>query len=343
MKKVIAIILVTLFSLAALAGCTQTATPADTTPASTSGTDSTTAPTIDWPTKPITLLIGYSAGGSSDLGGRILAATLEKYLGQPVIVENVPGSGSWIAWNQLLYNRPKDGYTFALTNLSMLYGAYDEANPREETIDDFEVMANQAIDYQVISIRSDETRFTDFASLIEYAKENELLVACSSTGVTSGDGTIAKMLEKEFGCKITIVPVEGSKDAETMFISKNTDLLFGNVGDALIGNQNGDFKTIVVFGEERSELMPDVPTAIETGICDYVSFSARGYSYAKGVDSAIVAKMTDALAKAIEDPECAQKMNEMGVEVKLYTGEEYLELLESQLDDRLEIWGIAKK
>jgi len=299
--------------------------------------------TSTWPNKPVTLMVGYSAGGSSDLGARFLARSLEKELGQPVVVENKPGSASWVAWNQLLYNIPKDGYTFALTNLSILFGAYDEKNPRKETIDSFELMANQAIDYQVIAIRSDETRFSDFKSLIEYSKKNDLLVAAASTGITSGDTSIGKMMENEFGSKITIVPVAGSKDAETMFVSKNTDILFGNVGDTTVGHNSGSFKIIVVFGEERSMQIPEVPTAIETGLCDYVSFSARGYSYAKGVDPSIVEKMTKALAKAIEDPECVANMNKMGVEVKLYTGEKYKNLLNKQLDQRLKIWGVVKK
>jgi tripartite-type tricarboxylate transporter receptor subunit TctC len=296
----------------------------------------------DWPAKPVTLLVGYSAGGSSDLGARFLAQSLEKYLGQPIVVENRPGSASWIAWNQLLHNTPKDGYTFALTNLSMVYGAYDQTNPRKETIDDFELLANQAIDYQVVAIRKDETRFSDYATLIEYTKKNDVLVAAPSSGIMSGEASIGKMMEKDFGSKIIIVPVEGSKDAETMFISKNTDVLFGNVGDSAIGHKNGDFKVIVVFAEERSKMLPDVPTAKELGLGDYVSFSARGYSYARGVDPAIAAKMRDALAKAIDDPEHIKRMNEMGAEVKLYVGDEYRSVLEGQLDSRLEIWGISK-
>ena len=297
---------------------------------------------VAWPTKPVTLLVGYSAGGSSDLGARFLAKALEKHLGQPVIIENKPGSASWIAWNQLLYNTPKDGYTFALTNLSMVFGAYDKTNPRKEGIDDFELLANQAIDYQVIAIHKDESRFSDYASLIEYAKANDILVAAASTGITSGESSIAKMMEKEFGSKVIVVPVEGSKDAETMFVSKNTDILFGNVGDTTIGHNSGDFKVIVVFAKERSAMLPEVPTAVELGLGDYVSFSARGYSYAKGVDPAIVSRMTEALAKAIEDPDHLKAMNDMGVEVKLLVGEEYRNVLEEQLGERLEVWGISK-
>ena len=184
-----------------------------------------------WPEKPITLVCGYSAGGSSDLGCRYLATALEKQLGVPVMVENRPGGGSWVAWNRVLHNTPKDGYTFTLVNLSTVFGHYDKKNPRKETINDFELLANQAIDYQVVAIRPNETRFHDYKSLIEYAKDHELLVAAASTGIRSGEASIAKYMEKYHGAKVKVVPVGGAGDANTMFIAGNVDFLIANVGD----------------------------------------------------------------------------------------------------------------
>lgn len=224
----------------------------------------------NWPTKPITLVCGYSAGGSSDLGCRYLAAALEKQLGVPVVVENRPGSGSWVAWNRFLHNTPTDGNTFALVNLSAVFGHYDDKTPRKETIDDFELLANQAIDYQVIAIRPDEKRFTDYKSFLEYAKNNELLTAASSTGITSGEASVARMLEKFHGAKVSVVPVGGAGDANTMFISGNIDFLIGNVGDVTLNPEN--YKVIVLFANERDEQLPDVPTEKELGLGDYVSF-----------------------------------------------------------------------
>ena len=294
----------------------------------------------DWPAKPITLVCGYSAGGSSDLGCRYLAAALEKQLGVPIVVENRPGSGSWVAWNRFLHNTPKDGYTFALVNLGAIFGHYDDANPRKETIDDFELLANQAIDYQVIAIRPDETRFSDYKSFIEYAKNNELLTTAASTGMVSGEASVAKMLEKIHGAKIAVVPVGGSSDSNTMFISGNVDFLIANVGDVVLNPEN--YKVIVVYSNERVSQLPDVPTEKELGVGDYTSFSARGYAYMKGVAPEIVAKMTEALKVAITDKECVENMNKMGVNVELYAGDEYKKLLEDQLDQRCEIWGVQR-
>ena len=340
MKKLVSMLLAATmaFSMVACGG-----SDASSTPASSTADASSTASQSDgsWPSKPITLLCGYSAGGSSDLGCRYLAEALKNDLGVPVIVENVPGSGSWLAWNQLLHNTDPDGYTFALVNLSALYGHYYETNPREDTIDDFELLANHVIDYQVLCIRSDETRFSDYASLVKYAQENPLVMASATTSITSGDGTVAKMLQKEHNCQLTVIPVDGASDATTMFLAGETDFLSANVGDVMEAEENG-YKPIVVFADERSKYLPDVPTAKETGVDDYVSFSARGYAYMKGVDQAIVDRMTQALEDAFEDPDYQKNMEAMGAELKLYTGDEYKALLDEQLDTRLEIWDVQK-
>lgn len=343
MKKLLSILLTAAMVLA-LSGCGKgsASQTTATTAAAASGTAQASSQTTgEWPSKAITLLCGYSAGGSSDLGCRYLAEALKTELGVPVIVENVPGSGSWLCWNQLLHTTDKDGYTFAMVNLSALYGHYDETNPREETIDSFELLANHVIDYQVLAIRNDETRFTDYASFVEYAKNNNVLMAAATNNITSGDGTVAKMLQKNHGCQITVVPVDGSSDAATMFLSGETDILSANVGDVMEAEENG-YHPIVIFAPERSEFIPDVPTSAETGVDDYVSFSARGYAYMPGVDQAIVDRMTEALVKAYEDEGYQKNMAAMGAQLELYTGDEYRQLLENQLDSRLKLWDVQK-
>ena len=345
MKKLIAFALA-LVMLLAFAACTKSTTPTTAAPEKQE-TKTEAAPAAEakadtnWPTKPITLLCGYSAGGSSDLGCRYLAEALREELGQPVVVENVPGSGSWLAWNQLLQTTDKDGYTFALVNLSALYGHYDTTNPREHTIEDFELLANHVIDYHVLCIRNDETRFSDYASLVEYAKNNNIIFAAATNNITSGDGTVAKMLEVKHGCKITVIPVDGASDATTMFLAGETDILSANVGDVMDAAENG-YHPIVIFAPERSSYIPDVPTSAETGVDDYVSFSARGYAYMKGVDQKIVDRMIEALTKAFNNQKYQEQMAAMGAQTKLYTGQEYKDLLNSQLDSRLEIWGVSK-
>ena len=107
--------------------------------------------------------------------------------------------------------------------------------------------------------------------------------------------------------------MDGASDATTMFLAGETDFLSANVGDVMEAEENG-YKPIVVFADERSKYMPDVPTAKETGVDDYVSFSARGYAYMKGVDQAIVDRMTQALEDAFEDPDYQKNLRRSGSE-----------------------------
>ena len=333
MKKLMAILLALamMLGLCACGGSQGEAAASADTKASGSG---------EWPNKAITLLCGYSAGGSSDLGCRYVAEALKEELGVPVIVENVPGSGSWLAWNQLLNTEP-DGYTFALINLNAMFGHYDETNPRETTIDDFDLLANHVIDYQVLAIRSDETRFHDYASLVEYAKSNPLIVASATNNITSGDATVAKHLSKDLGCQLTVVPVDGASDATTMFLAGETDFLSANVGDVMEAEENG-YKPIVVFAPERTAYLPDVPTSAETGVDDVVLFSARGYAYMQGVDPAIRDRMEEALVKAFDNETYQKNMAAMGAQLALYEGDAYKQLLLDQLDYRLELFDVQK-
>lgn len=292
----------------------------------------------DWPNGTITIMCGSAAGGSTDLANRLVAAELEKKFGVPVIVENVTGSAGWVCWNRVLKNTPKDGYYLTAINLNTALGHYRQNDPLPETIDDFILLANQAYDCGMIGILKDETRFNDFASFVKYAQNNEVLIATNSSDITSGAGGIVKWMEKTLGCKFINVPIDGATDELQLFHSKNIDVRIADVSDAY---RDSEMRAIVTFGEERRKYMPDVPTVRELGY-DYEIFSCRGYAYAAGVDPVIVEKMQNALAEVIVNPAVISKMDEYGIQTILYTGEEYKKLITDAVDQRLEVWGIAK-
>ena len=126
-----------------------------------------------------------------------------------------------------------------------------------------------------------------------------------------------------------------------MFLAGETDILSANVGDVMEAEENG-YRPIVIFAPERSEFLPDVPTSAETGVDEYVSFSARGFAYMPGVDQAIVDRMTEALTNAFYNEDYQKNMAAMGAQLELYTGDDYKQLLEDQLDTRLELWDVQK-
>lgn len=295
----------------------------------------------DYPSKTITLLCGYAAGGSSDLLCRILANSLQEKIGQTVIVENLTGGGGWVCWNEMIKNRQPDGYTFCLVNTPNYdLGKYDTANPREYDYLALDLLCNEVSDYNVIAIRADEDRYTDMASLIEYAKDNFLLVGASASGVMSDDGTIVERLNREFGTQIELVTTTGAKDNETFLLNKSADLLVGNVSDVLTGKQNGTFKVICVFAPERVSLMDDVPTCEELGFGEIVGSSSRGYAFPQGVDPEIRETFYKALTEAVNDPETIAQLEAIGAVTNFVPQEEYADFLLNDIETAKAIYDI---
>lgn len=296
----------------------------------------------EFPTDTITLVCPFSAGGGTDIGARNMATALSNELGVNVVVENQTGSGGWVAWTDLITGDYSDGYTIGLINHNYAMGELDDVNPREYNLDDVQVLYNQAIDYNVMAIRSDESRFTDLDSFIEYGKSNPVIVSAQATGITDGDATTAQWFSNNFGTQITVVPVDGASDSRGMFLSGDTDVFFASVSDVLNSYKNGEMKIICVFSDERSSFLPDVPTIEEACGESYVAFAARGYFYPNGVDAEIVATMTEAMQNAMATDEYKQNMEALGLQLDTTAGEDFKALLESQVDARKEIWGVTE-
>lgn len=296
----------------------------------------------EFPTDTITLVCPFSAGGGTDIGARNMATALSNELGVNVVVENQTGSGGWVAWTDLITGDYSDGYTIGLINHNYAMGELDDVNPREYNLDDVQVLCNQAIDYNVMAIRSDESRFTDLDSFIEYGKSNPVIVSAQATGITDGDATTAEWFKQNFGTQITVVPVDGASDSRGMFLSGDTDVFFASVSDVLNSYKNGEMKIICVFSDERSSFMPDVPTIEEACGQSYVAYAVRGYFYPNGVDAEIVATMTEAMQNAMATDEYKQNMESLGLQLDTTAGDDFRALLESQVDARKEIWGVTE-
>ena len=137
-----------------------------------------------------------------------------------------------------------------------------------------------------------------------------------------------------------MVPVDGASDGRSMFLAGDTDVYFASVGDVYIQHNSGDLKAVCVFAPERSEFLPDVPTMQEANGGDLIAFACRGFFYPAGVDDAIVEKMRDVMLQCMEDPDYIASMESMGLQIDTTSGDEYADLLNSQLDMRKEVWGV---
>lgn len=290
----------------------------------TEGTD-TSSEYASYPEEPITVIVAYGAGGGTDISARILLPYVEKELGVPLNVVNITGGSGWVGWTELL-NSPKDGYTIAYINTPTVITGYlnPEVN-RDNHIDDFELIANHVIDYGVLVIRPDDTRFSNLEEIIEYAKENEVTV--TTTGLASDDHIAALKMNEEFGTKFVPVHDTGFGTSKAAVLGGHVDAMFVNVGDVFVDHERGELKTVAVLAPERSELMPDVPTVEEITGKEVYNWASRGVAAAKGVPEEIIEKLNKAFLKAMEDEELNSKIKEVGLAMVPLDREEYYEFL----------------
>lgn len=287
-------------------------------PADSQGSD------IEFPTKPITLVIPWAAGSSGDNGARILMPFVEEELGgASITVINNPGASGWLGWDEVAAAEP-DGYTISLLTLPSFYGGYmNPANERTTNLDNFQMIANQVSDWATLYCQAGESRWTDFNSMLEYAKTNELVIGAS--GVDSDDNMMVERLKKLHpDIKLSTVQGTSSGEVKPMLLGGHIDLWMANVGDAAAQVASGEISALCVFAPEACEMLPGVPTYQELTGNDLSAGSDRGYFMPAGADPAVVQKLQDAFEKAINNPEHIAAMTDLGINVNYMSGDDLL-------------------
>lgn len=324
MRKIFAMLTVVALFTTLLAGCAQGPQKSTNTPK----TDQSTAQQIDWPKKPITLIVPYAAGGGTDLSARILKPYLEKELGVSVVVENKPGGGGWVGWSALATSKP-DGYTIGYMNFpNVIAGYLNPSMKRTENLDSFQFIINHVVDAGVIAIRPDEKRFTNIKELVEYAKNNDLTM--NTSGVGSANHFVGVQMNKQLGMKFRFVQTDGTAQAIPNVLGGHVDVLVAGISETMEMLKNGQLKPIAVFGSQRVPQLPDVPTINEAVGAKTEKFISRGIAGPKGIDSQIVAKLEAAFEKAEKNAEHIKKIGDVGMEVETTKGDAYKQLLKKQ-------------
>lgn len=353
MKKLIALALAAAMALS-LAACGSNSKPSNNGSSNTAspGTQSSAQPgaassgepsggsweEINWP-NPMTLYVGYSAGGASDLMARCMADALSRKLGVSVVVEDMPGSGSWLMYTFLQEKAPKDGSALCLINMGSVSGYINPEEHRPYGKNDFEYLTCQVSDPEALAIRPNETRFHDIPSLIEYAQENEIFVSGGADNL-SDTNCFVEFMRQNYNTKITIVPADGSGDDRSMFLAGDTDIMSTSLSE--LGPNNGtDYNVLMIYQTERSEDYPDIPCSKELGY-EWIGFSARGYAYAKGVDSKIVDAMRDVMVDIYHnDQTYLDAMAAIDMPMHLSIGETWVDELWTATRYKFDLWGYS--
>jgi putative tricarboxylic transport membrane protein len=275
-----------------------------------------------YPTKPVSLMVAYPAGGSTDVGARILAFIAEKDLGQPLVVLNKAGAGGQVGWTELARQKP-DGYYIGFINLPATNTVILDPD-RKATFDigSFTPIINQVLDPGVIYAKPDGP-YKSFKDIIADAQKRPGEVKVGTTGILSDDHLAILMLEEAAKVRFRIVHFDGDPPQLTALLGGQIDVSFLNVGGIAPKVKAGQVRPLLVMDRERSKFYPDVPTSVEVGYPSVISSSTRGIVGPKGVPEAIVHKLQGVFKKAMEDPEHMEKMDKAGLAVKIMMGEEY--------------------
>ena len=210
-----------------------------------------------WPERPLTMVIGFAPGGSTDIQGRVLANVMEEYLGQPVNVVNRPGGGAAVAFTQLA-NNTDEGYTFLFGGLTALTFT-PIITPVEYEIDDFEYLAALAVGQNAL-VTSAEQPFQTFDEIIEYGKENPMTYAQQ----TPLDEAIIRRVAEIEGLDLAIVPTGGGGGMAPLVLGREVDFAYSG-GTHAQYTPTGEMVVAAFLSAERSPFYPDTPTLMELG------------------------------------------------------------------------------
>jgi tripartite-type tricarboxylate transporter receptor subunit TctC len=276
----------------------------------------------NFPRKAIQLVVAFPAGGSTDIGARIVAASAEKEFGQPVVVVNKAGAGGQIGFTEAARARP-DGYTLCFINLpGMNTIVLDPERKAVFGIDAFVPVINQVLDPGLVWVKADSP-YKTFADLIEAAKKNPGKISACTTGILSDDHLAILMTHEAAKVEFRIVHFDGGAQQLTGVMGGHVDVAFDNVGGVFKRIRSGELRGLVVTDNERSKFLPDVPTTKELGYPTIISSSTRGIAVQKGTPPEIIKALEAGLLKAMNNPDHIQKLEEAGLGLKPMVGAEY--------------------
>jgi tripartite-type tricarboxylate transporter receptor subunit TctC len=295
-----------------------------------------------YPTKTVSLMVAYPAGGSTDVGARIVASLAEKDLGQPMVVLNKAGAAGQVGWTELVRQKP-DGYYIGFLNLPTLSAVIlDPERKASFQIDSFTPIINQVLDPGVIYVKPDSP-FKNLKDIVEEARKRPGEIKAGTTGVFSDDHLAVLMLEEAAKVKFRVVHFDGDPPQLTALLGGQIDVSFLNVGGITPRVKAGQVKPIAVMDRERSKFYPDVPITAEAGYPLFISSSTRGIVGPKGLPEPIVKKLQDAFKKAMDNPEHLEKMEKAGLAVKIMMGEEYAQYMRNLHENMKKLMAEALK
>ncbi len=265
----------------------------------------------DWPTRPVTMVVPYAAGGPADVVGRIVATGVAKSLGQSVVVENVPGAGGMTGTARVARATP-DGYEFLLGAAGVLSQNQTlYKHPLYDAAADFAAVGLIATAPPILVVRKD-LPVSNLQEFIAYAKANQGKMQFGSAGASSGPHVTCVLLNSAIGVTVTHVPYRGSAQAEQDLVAGRLDYLCDFIATALPQIRGNTVKAIATLTRERMPLLPELATAHEQGLKDFDTPGWYALALPAKTPDAVVRRLNKALIESLATPAVRDRLQELG-------------------------------
>jgi tripartite-type tricarboxylate transporter receptor subunit TctC len=283
-----------------------------------------------YPEKPVTVVVPFTAGGSSDITARTVSAKLQESLGQSFIIDNKPGANGGLG-GKFVANAKPDGYTLFVGSIGVF-----AINP--VLYKDLGYHPLKDYDLLSVAVRTPNALVTranfpanSVAELVAYLKKNPNKVSFASSGTGSSDHLTAALFWQKTGTTGIHVPYKGGSAAHLDLIAGNVDVSFQNLGSITQHVKAGKMKLLAVTADKRDASVPSVPTMAEAGVPGLEVFSWQAFVAPKGLPANVKARLQPALIAAIKHPDVVKRFNEIGFEVVGNSPEEFNKFLNEEL------------
>jgi tripartite-type tricarboxylate transporter receptor subunit TctC len=278
------------------------------------------ASALDYPTRPVRFVVGYPAGGATDILARLVGQRLSERLGQQFVIENKPGAGNNIG-TEAVVNAEPDGYTVLLINPANFINASLYANLRFNFVRDIAPIASFNRVPNVMTVAPGVPAKT-VAEFIAYVKANPGKVNMASSGNGTSVHLSGEMFMAMSGAKMEHIPYKGAAPAITDLLGDRVQVIFDNMPSIIQHVRGGALRALAVTTAVRSPELPDVPTVAET-VPGYEASALFGMGAPKKTPPEIIAKLNKEINAVLAEPEMKLRLTELGGEPLISTPEAF--------------------
>ncbi|HRN76081.1 tripartite tricarboxylate transporter substrate binding protein [Ottowia sp.] len=274
-----------------------------------------------WPTKPVTIVVPFPPGGSTDLIARTISAKLGEKIGGTVVVDNKAGATGTIGTAQVA-RTAADGHTLLVASLGPYVIAPHLMKAQYDALKDIDpiTVVVQAPNVLVVPVASP---LKSLADVMAYLKANPGKMSFATSGAGSSDHLTAELFWQQTGTSGLHVPYKGGGPVMTDLLGNQVMSSFMNINTAMPQIKAGKLRPLVITSAKRSPLLPDVPTLEESGVKESNVYSWQAMAGPHGLPADIKTKLRNAVAEIMNEPETKAKMLELGFEMVLNTPEEF--------------------